>query len=633
MNHVDLNDHLREIRLFRSRVWIAAAFFLSLILVLISRLYWLQITQHTHFTTLSEENRVKITPIPPTRGLIFDRNGVVLAENLPSYALEITPEQVEDMDATLALIGEIIPITGTDINRFNRARHHKRGFQGVPLKLRLTEEEVAKLAINRYRLPGVEIAARLTRHYPVTGSMSHLVGYVGRINERDLKRINEANYAGTNHIGKVGVERTYEDLLHGSVGYRQTEVNAVGRVVRTLGVTPPSPGLNLHLTIDARLQAVAEQAMGDESGSVVAIDPNNGEVLALVSTPGYDANLFVNGIGRKAYAALRDDPERPLFNRSLRGQYPPGSTVKPFYGLAGVEYGVITPEYSMFCGPHYQLPGEEHKYRDWKKTGHGWTNLHKSIMRSVDVYYYALAVKLGIDRMHEFMSEFGFGKRTGIDIRGELGGLMPSREWKRNARGVAWYPGETVITGIGQGFTLVTPLQLAAGTATLANWGQGYKPHVVAAQENPITGDTEIVEIEARKPVPIVKEANWKAVFEAMHDVVNKPGGTAHRIARGANYQIAGKTGTAQVFSVGQEEKYDAEGLARQLRDHALFMSYAPYEDPQLAVAVIVEHGGHGGSTAAPIARKLLDAYFNDRVIEEESSPLSPPSEQNSTSL
>lgn len=618
MERVALNDHLREIRLFRGRVIAAIVFFALLILVLIARLYWLQVLQHAHFRTLSEDNRVKIFPIPPTRGLIYDRNGTVLAGNLPSYALEITREQVDDLDATLAALGEIVTVSAADLRRFQRLRWRKRAFEGIPLRLRLSSEEVARLAVNRHRFPGVEITAGLTRHYPQGGPLGHVVGYVGRINERELERIDEANYAGTNHIGKTGIELTYEDVLHGSVGYRRAEVNAVGRLVRELDVSPPDPGRNLYLTIDHRLQHAAEEKLEGRSGAVVAIDPNNGEVLAMVSNPGFDPNLFVNGISSKAYSALRDDAERPLFNRVLRGQYPPGSTVKPFYALAGLETGAVDADHRIFCPGYFTLPNDEdHRYRDWKKTGHGWTDMNKSVVQSCDVYYYELAVKLGIDRMHGFMDHFGFGRVTGVDISGELGGLMPSREWKRRAKGQAWFPGETVITGIGQGFTLVTPLQLAAGTAVLSNRGIGYRPHVVSAEENPITGEIAIIDPEALPPVPRKNDANWDATLKAMFDVVNSPAGTARRIGIDAPAHIAGKTGTAQVFTVGQEEEYKEHEVRAKLRDHALFMSYAPYEDPQIAVAVVVEHGGHGGSAAAPVARAVYDAFFAAQGVSD----------------
>ncbi len=623
MNRIALDDHFREIGLFRSRVLAAVIFFTLLIGVLVSRLVWLQVSQHEHFTTLAEDNRVKISAIPPTRGLIFDRNGVVLADNLPSYALELTPEQIDDIDETLATLGEIINISALDIKRFKRLKHRKRSFQGVPLRFRLSDEEVARLAVNRHRLPGVEIAARLTRYYPQGTNTAHVIGYVGRINERELGRIDQADYSGTSHIGKIGVEKSFEDILHGSVGYRQTEVNAVGRVIRVLGVTPPDPGLNLHLTIDARLHRVANEAFGDRSGSVVAIDPNNGEVLTMISKPTYDPNLFVNGISHKAYSELNNDAERPLFNRILRGQYPPGSTVKPFYALAGIHSRVTTAKHRIFCSGFYQLPNDEHKYRDWKKRGHGWTDLNKSMVQSCDVYYYELAVKLGIDRMHDFMDLFGFGRRTGIDIRGELSGLMPSRSWKRGARSQAWFPGETVITGIGQGFTLVTPLQLASATATLSKRGEGYQPHVISAQENPITGDIEIVDPTPLASVTGIDPKHWDTTLESMYNVVNSPWGTARKIAIGANYKIAGKTGTAQVFTVAQDEEYKEQGLSRKLRDHALFMSYAPYEDPQMAVSVVVEHGGHGGSAAAPVARKLYDAYLDTGPAPEASPAIS----------
>ncbi|MGB0722925.1 MAG: penicillin-binding protein 2 [Gammaproteobacteria bacterium] len=608
----NLDTHVKEIRIFRGRTLVAVLFSFLLMAALAARLVYLQVLNHEVYATRSDENRLKIIAVPPIRGLIYDRNGVLLAENRPSYTLEITPEQTPDLDAALDELGKLIQLDERDLKRFHRLRRRKPAFEGIPLRTQLSDEEVARIAVNRHRLRGVEIATRLTRHYPAGTEMAHVVGYVGRIDEDELRKLEDpANYAGTNHIGKVGVESAYEDTLHGFVGLRRVEINAAGRVVRVIEDIPSQPGQNLYLSVDSRLQKVADEALGDYNGSVVAIDPRNGDVLALVSKPGYDANLFVNGIGVKDYRALADDRKRPLFNRALRGQYPPGSTVKPFFALASLEMGLNTYDRTMFAGPYFQLPGQSHKYRDWKKTGHGWVSMDAAIVQSCDVYFYDLAVKMGIERMHDFMSQFSFGKRTGIDIGGEVGGLFPSPEWKRRAKGQVWFPGETVITGIGQGYTLSTPLQLAAATATLGNRGIGYKPRVVHAVKDPATETQAEQPPRSQDPMPITEQDNWVNVIQSMVNVVHSPRGTARRISRGlGDIHVAGKTGTAQVFTVAQDEEYNEDEIAHHLRDHALFVAFAPAEAPEIAIAVVVENGGHGGSTAAPVARKVLDQYF-----------------------
>jgi penicillin-binding protein 2 len=471
---------------------------------------------------------------------------------------------------------------------------------------------VARFAVNRYRFPGVEIKAGLARHYPHGKLAVHALGYVGRIDEQSLKNIDSSNYSGTTHIGKTGVEKTYEDSLHGSVGVRQVETTAQGRVVRILKRTPPAPGQNLYLTLDSRLQAAAEAAFGDYSGSAIALDPKTGDVLALVSTPTYDPNPFVNGIDYDDYATLRDDKDEPLFNRALRGQYPPGSTIKPFIGLAGLEQGLTGTGSSTYCPGFYMLPGSTRKYRDWKRGGHGTVDLDIAITQSCDVYFYDLALSLGIDRMHDYLQHFGFGKRTGIDIIGELPGLLPSPGWKRQRRGEPWFPGETIITGIGQGFFLSTPLQLATATSVLANRGYWMTPTIIRAQQE--SGQDALLPHRSQiaETLSINNRQHWDMVVQSMVDVVHSLRGTARRIGTDSTYRIAGKTGTAQVFGLKQDEKYDAETIPEELHDHALFIAFAPVDDPQIAVAVIVEHGGGGGSVAAPIARKILDSYLVD---------------------
>ncbi|MDT8386481.1 MAG: penicillin-binding protein 2 [Thiogranum sp.] len=610
-DRITLKDYLFESRLFMQRAIQALIFATLLIAILMGRLVYLQVLAHEHYITLADDNRIKILPLPPNRGLIFDRNGLILADNLPSYRLEITPEQIHDMDGTVEQLGRLVNIRDVDLKRFRKLRHSTPGFKPVPLRFHLSDEEVARFAINRHKFPGVDIVAGLSRHYPHGPLAAHALGYVGRVDERDLQRINASDYSGTTHIGKVGVEKTYEDTLHGEVGFSQVETNAEGRVLRTLVRTPPVPGKNLYLTLDAELQHAAEQALGEHTGAVIAIDPDNGDVLAFVSLPSYDPNLFVNGIDTETYQALRNDPEQPLFNRALRGQYPPGSTIKPFVGLGGLEQGTTTTHAHTFCPGFYQLPGQPRKYRDWKRGGHGTVDMRDSIAQSCDVYFYDLALSMGIDNLHSYLSQFGFGTRTGIDISGELPGLLPSRQWKRAAHGQVWFPGETLIAGIGQGFMLTTPIQLASGTATLARQGQRLKPHIVDATQPYDDPELSPLAVEKVLDVPVTDPEHWSAVIDAMREVVHGARGTARKVGLDAIYEIAGKTGTAQVFGLKEEEEYEAENLARKLHDHSLFVAFAPVDKPRIAIAVIVEHGGSGSAVAAPIARTILDQYLS----------------------
>jgi penicillin-binding protein 2 len=615
LRQLTLKDHLHEYHLFSNRAITLLVLCGLLLLALLGRLWYLQVIEHEHFTTLSEDNRVKLQPIAPNRGLIYDRNGILLADNLPSYRLEITAEQVDDMPSTLTELEKIIHIRETDRDRFDKLLRRKPRFEAVPLRFHLSDEEVARFSVNRHRFPGVEIKAGLARHYPQDELAVHALGYVGRIDEQSLKKIDTSNYSGTTHIGKTGVEKTYETLLHGTVGVRQVETTAQGRVVRILKRTPPAPGQNLYLTLDSRLQAAAEAVFGDYSGSAIALDPKTGDVLALVSMPTYNPNPFVNGIDYEDYAKLRDDPDEPLFNRALRGQYPPGSTIKPFIGLAGLEQGLTGGSSSTYCPGYYMLPGSTRKYRDWKRGGHGTVNLDIAITQSCDVYFYDLALSLGVGRMHDYLQHFGFGKRTGIDIVGELPGLLPSPAWKRQHRGEPWFPGETIITGIGQGFFLSTPLQLATATSVLANRGYWMMPTIIRAEQE--SGQDALLPHRSQiaETLSINNPQNWDMVIHAMIDVVHSSRGTARSIGKDSPYRIAGKTGTAQVFGLKEEEKYDAETIAEELRDHALFIAFAPVDDPQIAVAVIVEHGGGGGAVAAPIARRILDAYLVDGPV------------------
>ena len=610
LNPVHLKDHLFETRLITNRALMLLILGGILLTILLVRLLYLQVVSHEHFTTLSEDNRVKLQPLPPNRGLIFDRNGTLLAENLPSYRLEITPEQVDDMGTTLTALEDLIEIRDIDRTRFEKLRRRKPRFEAIPLRFHLNDEEVARFSVNRHRFPGVDITAGLARHYPLGPQAVHALGYVGRIDEKALKTLDSSNYRGTSHVGKNGIEKTYEELLHGKVGFQQVEITAQGRIIRVLNRTPPVSGHNLYLTIDSHVQAVAEEAFGDYSGTAIAIDPNNGDILAFVSLPTYDPNPFVNGSDYDDYAALRNNDKEPLFNRALRGQYPPGSTVKPFMGLAGLELGVTSGHSRTYCPGFYRLAGKDRKYRDWKRRGHGTVDLDIAITQSCDVYFYDLAQSLGIDRMHDYLQHFGFGKATGIDIQGELPGLLPSKAWKRRHRDLPWFPGETIITGIGQGFFLVTPIQLAVATAALANGGRILQPKIVYADQEAESNELVPHQPQLRETITIKEQQHWDQVLAAMTDVVHSARGTARRIGKDSPYRIAGKTGTAQVFGLKEEEKYDASAIAEKLRDHALFIAFAPVDNPSIAVAVIVENGGGGGSVAAPIARKILDAYL-----------------------
>ena len=605
----------RELARFHGRLKAGAAFVLLLTTALLARGFYLQIMQHEHYTQLAENNRISLAPIAPNRGLILDRNDRILAENYSAYTLEVTRTQARDLEVTLAEVGKLIEITPGQLRRFRRLLAESHELETVPLKNKLTDEEVAVLAANRYRLPGIEVKARLFRNYQAGPGMAHVVGFIGRINDRDLKQLRaagrERDYQGSAHIGKTGLEQSYEALLHGRTGFDQMETDASGRVVRMLSQIPPVPGKDLRLYLDLGLQAVAEHAFGDYLGGLVALDPKTGGVLALVSKPGFDPNLFVDGIDPEAWKELNESPERPMVNRVLRGIYPLGSTIKPFMAMAGLELGLRKPSDTISDPGYFTLPNSSHQYRDWKKGGHGTVDLRRSIAQSCDVYYYRLANEMGIDRMHDYLAQFGLGAKTGIDLDGESPGLLPSRDWKRRRFKQAWYPGETVIAGIGQGYHLATPLQLAAATAMLANGGKRIEPRLVQAVRDPLTRVWQALPVAPQTQMKLNPQ-NLEAVREGMMAVM-RPGGTASAAAAGAAYTIAGKTGTAQVVAIKQGAHYNAGSLSRQNRDHALFIAYAPAENPTIAIAVMVENGGHGGSTAAPIARAVLDYYLTGK--------------------
>ncbi|HWK74288.1 MAG TPA: penicillin-binding protein 2 [Povalibacter sp.] len=622
-----IKDHNAEHRLFDRRAIAAAIVMVLAIAAVILRLVWLQVLKYEYFVDLSQGNRIKIEPIPPNRGLILDRNGVPMATNAPSYQLELRREQVPDLDATLASLAAIGLLEVDDIPALKKDIRSRRIFDAVPIRLQLNEEELARFAARRHDFPGVDIRPRLTRYYPLGESSVHATGYVGAISEEDKKTLNIDDYAGTNLTGKSGVEKAYERELHGTAGLQQLLVNAQGRSVERIGRSPvdlvrkePIAGNDLYLTIDQRVQQIAEEALRGQRASAVAIDPANGDIIAFVSTPAFDPNLFARGLSRTEYRALTEDPDKPMYDRAIRGVYPPGSTIKPLMGLAALQYGVVTPEHTEYCRGLFRLPRVSRPWRDWNydRGGHGPVNMRKAIATSCDVYFYDMANLLGVDRIHDFLAQFGLGAPTGIDIPGEKTGILPSTQWKKNAfrqpQMKIWYPGDTISIGIGQGYMSATPLQVAHYAATIAARGHRFQPRLVKAIRNVRTG--EIRELEP-KELPTVKEsepAAWDVAVGGMIDVANAPYGTARGAAANAPYLIAGKSGTAQVFKAAANERVrKANELQEHLRDHALFIAFAPADAPmpKLAVAVVVENAPSGGSAfAAPIARRILDAYL-----------------------
>ena len=603
---IRLKDHEKDSRLVRGRVVVGAFVVVGLICVLLARLYYLQVVQYEYHSTLSENNRVHVQPIPPTRGLIFDRNGVVIADNRPSFSLSMTRERSGDWQQVLDVIVEVLQLAPEDRALFEkRMKQGRRPFEPVPILFELNEEQIARIAVNQFRLPGVEVVAQLVRHYPQGAHFAHSVGYMGRINEKELKTLDPVNYSGTHHIGKTGIERFYEAELHGQVGYEEVETNARGRVLRVLKRTDPIPGKDIVLSLDIKLQEAAEEALAGRRGAVVALNPLTGEVLAMVSQPSFDPNLFVTGISFKAYAELRDSIDRPLFNRILRGLYPPGSTIKPAVAIAGLDSGVISGATRVYDPGYYQLPNYDHKYRNWNRTGDGYVDLDTAIMRSNDTYFYDLAHKLGIDRLSSYMNQFGIGQKVSLDMFEESAGLMPSREWKRATRRQAWFPGETLILGIGQGYMQSTPLQLAQATALIASKGKWIRPHLAKTIEGvPPVDPNPMPDIVLRDP------SNWAKVTHGMQQVVHGARGTARVAGVGAQYLIAGKSGTAQVVAIKQGEKYDRSKVQERHRDHALFVGFAPANNPQIAVSVMIENGEAGSRVASPVVRSVMDAWL-----------------------
>ncbi len=613
-----LKEGRQEAALFRRRALAGMLAIVAFLLALGLRFAYLQVDRHDELSLRSDANRVVTRPLAPTRGLIYDRNGVLLAENVAAFRLEVTPEQVKDIEALLDALARVVPLSEDDITRFHATRKGKRSYEGVPLRLKLSEEEIARFSVSRWAFPGVDVVPYLTRSYPLGAEFAHTVGYVGRIDEDDLVRLDRGDYAGTSHVGKTGIERRYEDRLHGEPGYEQVEVNADHRPLRVLERVPPTPGQNLYLTIDARMQEAAEAAFAGRAGAAVAIDPRNGEVLAMVSVPSFDPNLFVNGISRPDYAALLADPGKPLLNRLLRGNYVPGSTMKPFVGLAGLEYGIRKPSDTILSTGEFHIPGQSRGYRDDKRGGHGRVDLVQAIAQSANTYFYSVALDLGIDRFSEFMRRFGFGQPTGIDLDGEGSGVLPSREWKRGRMNQPWYPGETVIAGIGQGYWVVTPLQLAHAVAILAARGEPHVPHLLAAAQEGF--DAAPVPVPPAPPRPNVMRnpADWEAIERGMIEVLRS--GTARGIDRDFPYVIAGKTGTAERFS-RTDESWTSISTSPIERHQVLFEAFTPAEDARIAVIVALEAGRSGAHDAAPIVRKILDAWLPGDLARHGATP------------
>jgi len=630
---VRIKDHWGEQRIFDQRAVIAGAVIAALILLLVGRLFVLQVQRYDYYAELSQGNRVRMEPIPATRGLILDRKGLVLADNQPAFQLELVPEEVPDLEKSLKGLVELGLLAPDDLPSLRRMVKSRRSFESVPLRLRMSEEDVAKFSVRRFEFPGVDIKTRQTRRYPHTELAVHALGYVAAISETDLQRIDRGAYSGTTLIGKLGVESAYERELHGVNGFREILVNAQGRSVQRQGAFVPNlrteaplSGDDLMLSLDFDVQRIAEEGLGDRRGAVVAIDPRNGDVITLVSRPGFDPNLFGRGLTYAEYDSLQNNMDRPLLNRALRGMYPPGSTVKPVIALAGLAYHLVDPGKYEFCGGVFRLPRSSHQFREGRSGRHGNVNLEDAIAKSCDVYFYQLATVIGVDRIAEFLKPFGFGQNTGIDISGEKPGLLPSREWKRKAfsrpQDQVWFPGETVNFGIGQGYMLVTPLQLAHITSVIASRGKVFKPRLVTGVRDARTGAVRTFTPEPEPDIKLSTAEEWLIVVNGMIGATTR--GTAAAVSRTAPYTLAGKTGTAQVFTVAQNARYDAKTVQERLRDHSWFIAFAPADNPRIAVAVLVENGGFGASAAAPIARRVLDTYLLGPAAAAELAPKLP---------
>lgn len=615
---IAMQDVAAETRLFNYRAVFAMVFVILMFGVIAVNMYYLQIRSYQAYQTRSEGNRIKVIPQAPNRGLITDRNGILLAENRPVFSLELVPEQINDMAVTLEELSELIELTDEQKSSFLEDVRKQRRFNSITLKEQLNDEEVAVVSVNLHRFPGVSIDARLSRHYPFGDLFTHALGYIGRINTNDITRLDRdeqlANYAATRDIGKIGLERYYEADLHGTMGYQEVEVNNRGRVIRVLRSVPAHSGKNIQLNLDVGLQLTAQQLLKEKRGAIVAMDPRDGAVLAFYSNPSYDPNLFVHGISSANYSALLNSPDRPLINRVTQGVYPPASTIKPHLALLGLETNTITPTTRVWDPGYFQLPGVDHRYRDWKRTGHGWVDVLSAIMESCDTFFYDMGVKLGIDRISDYMQSMGFGEKTGIDILEESNTNMPSRGWKRARHNQPWYHGDTVAVSIGQGYWTTTPLQLLVSTSVLLNDGSLATPHMAKILAD--DGQDEAVSTRLKPVIPVVNSHNWQIVRDAMLQTVQK--GTASRAFKGTSYTSGGKTGTAQVVSIAQDAKYNADALDERHRDNAMYIGYAPANAPTIVIAVTVENTGGGSSTAAPIARQMLDYYFSAGVNNDE---------------
>lgn len=612
---VPIKNHQQEKQLITNRSAVAIIIFGLMILTLTARLAYLQIYKHRVYSTLSRQNWLDLVPIEPTRGLIYDRNGVLLANNLPVFSLDIIPYKTNDLDRTLVELGKLIQLTDNDISEFRKQLRQHRRFDELPLKFRLSEEEVARFTENQYRFPGVFIKGRLLRSYPQSTTFSHVLGYVGRINTQELKSIDQVNYSASNYIGKIGIERYYEKALHGNVGYQQVETDASGKAIRILKEIKSQPGKNLYLTIDSNLQLAAEKSLKGLRGSIVAIDPSNGQVLALVSNPGFDPNLFVTGISRKDYKELQQSLDKPLFNRSIRGLYPPASTIKPFIALKGLDSETITPDDTIEDIGWFQLPNYSHRYHDWRPRGHGTVDITRAIIQSCDTYFYRLADTMGIRKIDDMLNDFGFGTATGIDLNDELSGVVASPEWKRYSKHTSWYDGDTIISGIGQGYMQSTPLQLATATAALSMRGQRYLPYLMLGEQEP--DGTFIAQPPiSLDPIELEDDGDWEIVIKAMQGVVTSPQGTGFRFGRNHTYTIAAKTGTAQVVAKrGSGNEVDNQSnLPERMRDHHLFIAFAPADKPKIALAVITENS----NSAVVAAKNVMDTFFNTQKPDSE---------------
>lgn len=614
--HHRFKDHLNEAMVFTRRAAFAMFAVLVFFGILVGRFYSLQVVHFENYATMSDKNRIQVQPVPPNRGLIFDRQGKLIADNRPSFTLSIVKERVKDLDATIARLSTLVEISQNDIDNFYKFLiQRRRPYEPVPIRFQLTDEEKAVLAVNKFDLVGVKVEAQLVRYYPYSDLFAHTIGYVGRINERELASFDEEDfqrYSGTRSIGKIGLEKYYEDQLLGGVGYEYIETNAHGRRMRLIDEEEPKAGSELHLFLDAEIQTAGVKALGERRGAMVMVDVNTGGVLAMVSTPSFDPNLFVTGISFKDYNALNKSRDLPLFNRTIQGQYPPGSTLKPMLGLGGLEDQIITYESKVPDPGYYQLENDERQYREWKKGGHGkFVDLHQAIVQSCDIFFYDLAFRMGVDNMHTFGRHFGLGEETKIDIPSERGGIWPSKKWKKETRGQAWYPGNSLNMSIGQGDVLATPLQLAVMTATLASKGKHMQPRLVESVGNM---DTEAVEVGRY----LGYDEHWNFVHKAMRDTVHTLRGTAHSLGKQLDYEIAGKTGTAQVVGIAQDAEYDSEALKEAWRDHTLFIAFAPADIPEVAIAVIVENGEKHGKTTFPVVKASFDAYFaqKEKVAE-----------------